>query len=168
MGPNKIYGPKGGVLIEEVIIKGIKKSNDAHSFNGNILPVIMNGATEASFETITFKGIRDIASISFNTIRRFIDTSARSSNIFGAPTLCITGDGVESNPFNNLEPGLDIAVETFDNLRNENYYEAWKNIGSMAIVLEGIFLPEGKGGTGNGLNGGNWKFKQIFFSKFIF
>ncbi|MCX8534664.1 hypothetical protein OEA66_20130 [Chryseobacterium sp. KC 927] len=25
--PNKIYGPKGGVLIEEVIIKGIKKSN---------------------------------------------------------------------------------------------------------------------------------------------
>ncbi|MCX8534710.1 polymorphic toxin type 47 domain-containing protein, partial [Chryseobacterium luquanense] len=159
--PNKIYGPKGGVLIEEVIIKGIKKSNDAHSFNGNIFSGIMDGATEASFETITFKGIRDIASISFNTIRSFIDPSARNSNVFGASTLCITGDCVESNPFNNLEPGLDIAVETFDNLRNENYYEAGKNIGTMAIVLGSIFLPEGKGGTGNGLTGGKWKFNAI-------
>jgi hypothetical protein len=30
--PNKIYGPKGGYLIEGVVIKGMKKPNAVHSF----------------------------------------------------------------------------------------------------------------------------------------
>ncbi|MCI3937942.1 hypothetical protein MQX03_12080 [Chryseobacterium aahli] len=30
--PNKIYGPKGGVLIQEVVIRGAKKQNGIHAF----------------------------------------------------------------------------------------------------------------------------------------
>ncbi|GAA4160711.1 hypothetical protein GCM10022217_25170 [Chryseobacterium ginsenosidimutans] len=152
-GPNihKIYGPKGGTLIEGVVITVIKPIPDRR----NMLSGIMSGMQTTLKDAVTFKGIRDMIGTGINSVRSLVDPSVKNSDVWQPQTLCITGDCSKFDPIEEAGPGMDMAFDTFNSLRNGDYHHAGENIGTGIVMLGMLFFPEGEAGEAGAVRTGN-------------
>jgi hypothetical protein len=120
-----------------------------------IISGITTSAKNVMNDAITAQGFRDIIGTGINSVRSLVDPSAKSDNIWQPQTLCITGDCSSFDPIEESGPGVDMAVDTFNSLRNGDYYHAGENIGAGAVMLGMMFFPEGEGGEAGALRTGN-------------
>ncbi|KQR91417.1 hypothetical protein ASG01_13665 [Chryseobacterium sp. Leaf180] len=133
-----IYGGKG-TLIQEVIIPWMPHSK---TFTAGF----KDGFKGAMFDMITFKGIRDAAKVSFETIRGIVS----SGNLPLGSTLCFTGN-CPSDPTENMPYEDKMVAEISNVYLYGNLYDKGRITGDLTFTAITILLPLKVGKFGRSL-----------------
>ena len=131
--PNKIYGPKGGVLIEEVIIKGTKKSNGAQW--------LLKGYFDLN------KGFDDGIMDYTKDVYHFATKNAYSKDWWGGKAIETFNTVVYIDQFSKIRPdGSSNGIDLFNSVSEASAYDVGHFAGyNRAQFATTAALTEGGG-----------------------
>ncbi|WP_157450632.1 hypothetical protein [Chryseobacterium sp. CCH4-E10] len=130
--PNKIYGPKGGYLIEEIVLKGVRKSNAMRSLIRVSLHI------DKGFDD----GIMDYTKGSYN----FVTKNAYSKSYWqkkGGEALMTAAYLSDMNKIR--ADGSSNAMDVFNSIRNASAYDIGQFTGynSAQFAITTVFTEGG-------------------------